>query len=57
MITIRNLPQSSQSKNNHTQPALSYPFSASTNSFQLDHTPEDFYIKSQIPLPKYNKGK
>ena len=57
MLTVPKLPQGSQLKNSHTQPALSYPFHTSSNSFQLDCTPDDFYIRSQIPLPNHHKGK
>lgn len=57
MLTVPKLPQSPQLKNNHTTPALSYPFPTSSNSHQSDYTPDDFYIKSQIPHPIHNKGK
>lgn len=57
MLTVPKLPISSQEKDNHAQPALSYPFSGSSKYFQLDYTPEDFYIKSKIPLPTHARGK
>ncbi len=57
MLTVPKLVSQPQIKINHMQSALPYSFPTSLSYLELDFTPDDFYIKSQIPAPNSHKGK